>query len=133
MTIEQEINALTWHNAINKLKSILRKLLNQKPYKVYRALISQTGTNAPTAIVLEDDIGGITFEYNEVGGYFIKSNGKFTENKTAVSIQGNYSTTVFDFGIDDTSTINFSVYYVINSDYVDGVIAQALLEIIIYN
>ena len=36
-------------------------------YKVYRALLSQTGTNAPTAIVLENTLGGIvTFSLKDI-------------------------------------------------------------------
>lgn len=43
----------------------------QKPYKVYTALLSQTGTNAPTvATPLENTTGGtITFAYNVPGDY----------------------------------------------------------------
>lgn len=51
-------------------------------YKIYRALISQTGTNAPTAIVLENTIGDVTWAYAGTGFYTIESPGLFTIDKT---------------------------------------------------
>jgi hypothetical protein len=52
------------------------------PYKVYSALVSQSGTNAPTAIVLENTIGAITFGYSSIGFYTIISDNLFIEDKT---------------------------------------------------
>ncbi len=59
---------------------------NIRPYKVYSALISQTGTNAPVADVLENTIGFIGFNYLSVGNYSITSNNAFTLNKTAIFV-----------------------------------------------
>jgi hypothetical protein len=56
---------------------------NIRPYKVYSALLSQSGTNAPTAIILENEIGLITFNYATTGNYQIVSN-FFVTDKTAV-------------------------------------------------
>jgi hypothetical protein len=54
-------------------------------YKKYVALITQDGTNAPTAIVLENTLGFTpTFTRLYAGVYQILSNGGWTENKTAV-------------------------------------------------
>jgi len=53
-------------------------------YKVYSALVSQVGTAAPTAIVLENTIGAVNFTYEDVGVYRINSVGLFTEDKTFV-------------------------------------------------
>lgn len=39
------------------------------PCKKYVALLSQTGTNAPVAIVLENTIGDIVWSYSNVGEY----------------------------------------------------------------
>lgn len=66
-------------------------------YLVYTAIISQTGTSAPTAIVLENTIGAITLSYSLVGQYRINSSGLFTLNKTVIygnSISNN-SDTIF--------------------------------------
>ena len=50
--------------------------------KRYKAIITQTSTNAPTAVVLENTIGTITFGYTSVGVYSINSSALFTLNKT---------------------------------------------------
>jgi hypothetical protein len=51
-------------------------------YKIYTALLTQSGTNAPVAIVLENTLGGdITWEYDGVGEYSI-SNLNLPINKT---------------------------------------------------
>lgn len=55
-------------------------------YKVYTALLTQTGTDAPTATVLENTLGNITFAYDAVGVYSIISpNNLFTLNKTWIT------------------------------------------------
>jgi hypothetical protein len=65
---------------LNKLTSIMFDL---KPkYKVYTALLTQTGTDAPVATVLENTIGNITWEYFGTGIYNCKSICNFIGNKT---------------------------------------------------
>ena len=51
--------------------------------KIYRALISQSGTNAPIATILENTLGVTpTWGYNDVGSYSICSTNAFPYNKT---------------------------------------------------
>ena len=74
MTLLEKINNLTWYDLINKLKDILKGLAGQgggdpRPYKVYTALLSQLGTNAPVATVLENTLGDIVWSYEGVGVY----------------------------------------------------------------
>jgi len=52
------------------------------PYKVYTALLTQSSTNPPTAIVLENTIGNIYWTYEGVGVYNANLIGAFTLNKT---------------------------------------------------
>ena len=54
------------------------------PYKVYTALLTQTGTSNPTAIVLENTIGDISWIRDYEGGYSATSDTLFTLNKTFV-------------------------------------------------
>lgn len=57
------------------------------PYKVYRALLSQSGTSAPTAVVLENTLGGaITFSYISPGLYNVNSAALFTPLKTFTTL-----------------------------------------------
>ena len=60
----------------------------QPKYRVFTALLSLSGVNPPTAIILENTLGQIpTFSYNVVGNYSINVIGSiFTNNKTFVSI-----------------------------------------------
>jgi hypothetical protein len=55
-------------------------------YKSYTAIISQTGTAAPVATVLQNTIGGtFTWGYTSVGVYTVTSSSSgFTANKTIV-------------------------------------------------
>lgn len=54
-----------------------------RPYKVYVALLTQSGTNAPVATVLENTLGGtVVWSYNDIGDYAATLNNAFTENKT---------------------------------------------------
>ena len=52
------------------------------PYKVYRALITQVDTAEPTAIVLENTLGEVTWSRVGLGIYLAASPGLFTEDKT---------------------------------------------------
>ena len=52
------------------------------PYKKYVALLTQSGTDAPTAIVLENTIGDIVWTYSSLGEYLGILTNAFTEDKT---------------------------------------------------
>jgi len=56
-------------------------------YKVYTALLERTGAVAPTATILENTLGTITFAYTGTGNYGTLSSGLFTINKTFVLLQ----------------------------------------------
>jgi len=54
-------------------------------YDVYTAILTQSGTSAPTATVLENTLGGtVVWSYNDAGQYIATLTGAFTTNKTAV-------------------------------------------------
>jgi len=54
-----------------------------KPYKVYTAIITQTGTDAPTAVVLQNTLGITpTLTRFATGNYRITASNTFTANKT---------------------------------------------------
>ena len=66
----------------------LRKIptIPEPTYKVYTALLTQSGTNAPVATVLENTLGGdIVWSYYTVGIYNGELLGAFTINKTDIS------------------------------------------------
>ena len=54
-----------------------------KPYKVYTALLSQTGENAPVPTVLENTLGEIlSYSRTQEGEYIITTTGTFPQGKT---------------------------------------------------
>ena len=58
---------------------------NALPYKVYSALLTQTGTDDPIPTVLQNTLGGdITWERTDIGNYVGTLLGAFPENKTFV-------------------------------------------------
>ena len=58
-----------------------------RPYKVYTALLSQLGTNAPVATVLENTLGGtVVWTRTDVGVYRGTLAGYFVQNKTFFNI-----------------------------------------------
>lgn len=62
-------------------------LAQAKPYKVYSALLTQTGTNDPTAIVLEDTLNAELNWYRISSGvYYAESYGTWKLNKTAMTV-----------------------------------------------
>ena len=63
-----------------------RKLTPQEPkYKVYTALLTQSGTDAPVATVLENTLGDIVWSYYALGVYQAELLGTFVQNKTDIS------------------------------------------------
>jgi len=52
---------------------------------IYKALLTQTGTNAPVATVLQNTLGGtVVWSYGGVGDYLATLAGAFPQNKTLI-------------------------------------------------
>ena len=67
-------------------------IYDSRPYKVYTALLTQTGTDAPVATVLENTLGGeVVWTYGSTGVYIGTLAGVFTSNKTIVFISSKIS------------------------------------------
>lgn len=68
------------------LDSLIDSKVPPAPYKSYVAILTQSGTGAPTVDRLfNNTLGGpVTFSYDQVGEYNINSSGLFTTNKTVV-------------------------------------------------
>ena len=106
-------------------------------YKVYSALISQSGTGIPIAKVLENTTG-VNFSYtiNSTGNYMLTgSSNVFTANKTA---------TICSFNSNGSFPNGTMFFYSIGSQFfiietrnsgtpTDGIITDAFIEIRVYN
>ena len=81
-------SSITKDNVADQLDAIVDYVDQEKrPYKVYSALITHgAGDGNPTAQVLENNIGAVTWGYEEPNNYGVSSSGLFTLNKTMVFV-----------------------------------------------
>jgi hypothetical protein len=97
---------LTYDPSTNQLKAT-----TVSPCKKYVALLSQSGTNAPTATILENTLGGtITWSRNASGNYTATLIGAFTQNRTWFNTEpsdqaGNVATTKLMWSNANTVTL----------------------------
>jgi hypothetical protein len=71
---------------------------NQAQPKVYRALLTQTGTNAPVATVVHNSLGGIpVWTRNAAGEYLITLTGAFPVGKTTMNMKYLDQNIIMDF------------------------------------
>jgi hypothetical protein len=102
-------------------------------YKVYTALLSQSGTASPTAIVLENTLGGtVTWSYNDVGFYYATLTGAFLLNKTTATISVTNGNTTLIINRDTNDQV-----VLLSRDFLgvpaDNIINNCTLEIKVYN
>lgn len=113
--------------------------IDSRPYKVYTALLTQTGTNAPVATVIENTLGAtITYERAYAGAYLLRSSNTslFAEIKTVVFVNnsaesGNYWGSVI-YSMEDPSYVVFNTFNTSNIN-ADNVMKRASIEIRVYN
>jgi hypothetical protein len=77
-------------------------------YKVYSALLNQSGTSDPEPTVLENTLGVLTFDYVSLGNYKISTSGLFTLNKTFATIASSNSESVNFIYINNVNEILIS-------------------------
>lgn len=100
-------------------------------YQVYTALLTQVGTSAPTAIVLENTIGNIVWSRNTVGVYAGTLVGAFTANKSfCVTNLSDYGITVTNFGSEDLLNVETRN---LSGGNVDDFLNKTSIEIRVYN
>ena len=120
-------------------KYVDQKVADSRPYKVYTALLSQSGTDAPVATVLENTLGGdVVWSRDDLGAYVGTLIGAFTENKTKLSIDlvtdGDYSTLYFgNFYISNEDTIGITTFGGLPTSQGDSVLSNTPIEIRVYN
>ena len=106
---------------------------NSRPYKVYTALLSQTGTNAPVATVLENTLGGtVVWTRTSLGTYTGTLAGAFTLNKVGILFG---SKTSPNHIVAVSSDVNTITIFTNNSSgaLTEGVLQTTTFEIKVYN
>jgi hypothetical protein len=103
-------------------------------YKVYSALLTQSGTNNPVATVLENTLDTeIVFGYNSAGSYFVNCGtpGKFPQQKTGILIQPTSNNMRIYRVADDSFILN--TYTNSTTTAANSILNQTLIEIRVYN
>ena len=110
---------------------------DSRPYKVYTALLTQTGTNTPVATVLENTLGGeVVWSRTRVGAYKATLFGVFTATKSfgQATLYADINTVysgnrTFQFNRNTTSIME--LFHTRNDTNVDNFAAS--VEIRVYN
>lgn len=101
-------------------------------YKVYTALLTQSGTDAPVATVLDNTIGeGIVWSRLAASQYRATLTGAFTVGKTVILLDALNLFALSSLYISKTTSINNVTIQA--SDSVDDYLSEMLIEIRVYN
>lgn len=99
-----------------------------RPYKVYTALLSQTGTSEPVANVLENTLGGLVVWTRSASGVYAGTlNAAFTLDKTALFITNRLAADLLRTYRGDANIIY------VESNNGDGNLLNNTIEIRVYN
>jgi hypothetical protein len=147
LTFNQLINKIEISNFFNLPRMVaeaLRKLqslisANEPSYKVYTALLTQSGTDAPVATVLENTLGGIpVWSYVDVGTYEVTLTGvDLTQSYVVFGSENNNNqydsvyVTVVDKAFEYIRII--TRVSTISSTEVDDALLNTSIEIRVYN
>lgn len=125
---------------INEVIDYLNGNSGNGSYKVYTALLTQVGTNNPTAKVLQNTLGGeIVWTYTNVGDYVGTLIGAFAQDKTVtIPLIEKYQTNDLGGEVNirvGTDTINTVKIKTTDNVFVDtdGILVDSPIEIRVYN
>jgi len=121
-------------NATNgfQLWNAFRKL--SRPYKVYTAQISQSGTNAPGATILLNELGTVTFARIGTGTYTMTFSTPLTATNKVFFVINNAdpSNAITTFTIDSTTQITIYKYNAAGS-LADNIFFGSTVEVRLYD
>ena len=110
-----------------------------RPYKVYTAVLTQQNTDAPSAVVLENTLGGtVVWTRNVTGNYYGTLNSAFPiQNKIAL-FQGGGMSGILPLKIIRVQYLNSNTIQIITQQATDGALvdnslANTSIEIRVYN
>ena len=103
-----------------------------RPYKVYVALLTQSGTDNPTALVLENTIGNIVWSYSDIGDYIGTLSNSFVIGKT-YAMAANYVSGINVFVIDNTTINTINIQSLdLSGNNTNGILNSTPIEIRVY-
>jgi hypothetical protein len=118
---------------VNALYNYISENIHPEGKKVYKAILSQSGTGNPTAIVLENTTGvTITFTRSVDGTYSITASSPLFNSSTGISISNPELGTVARVAYTNTTTLSMFTAELLTGNLIDGGLAGTLLTIEIY-
>ena len=131
-------NSITPVSVATQIKSVVDYVDQESGalYKTYRALLTQSGSADPTAVVLENTLGeSIIWKRSTTGGYTAEKTSGFDITKTFYNTNG-FATTNIEL-ISFINTINsklvVNVRDTINNLPIDAQLSNTPIEILVYN
>lgn len=99
--------------------------------KVYRAFLTQSGSTAPSAVIVDGNTITGTWTYGSTGVYTFTSTGSFGSVNAGciVGASGNYDTT-YEFAVTNNNSISFKTYG--NGTLANGKLTGVYVEIFTY-
>lgn len=102
-------------------------------YKVYTALLTQSGTSAPTVKVLNNTLGVVpTLSYVGIGNYSINATGVFTQDKTWFSSISTIGCYVIEMVRDNSNSVLFYIFDSTNGAPQNDSLTDTPIEIRVY-
>lgn len=128
-------------DAVNtEIADVVSDVTNITPsYKIYRALLTQVGTAAPTAVVLENTVGTIVWTRVANGSYRGTLAGAFLADKvfspgSVLNTTVDSSRLVLSIDRETNNSVLLTGYDVSNaSSNLDGLLKTASIEILTFN
>jgi len=133
--VPDEAYGVSWNASLEvpTKNAVYDKIETIIPYKVYTALLTQTGTSAPTAIVLENTLGGtVVWTRLSTGTYVGTLASAFTVNKTAAFITSGSSVAITSTVWSDTVNTVKVATTIMSGAISDSLLVQASVKIIVY-
>ena len=121
---------------LNNSKTEYLSLDDIRGYKVYTALLTQSGTDAPVATVLENTIGDIVWTRFNTGEYLATLAGAFIDGKTYINIGQNVTYGIGTGAINTTENTLNTIRVNSSSDFAgfeDDILTNTPIEIRVYN
>jgi hypothetical protein len=124
------------------LDQLITSLLPAPAYRVYTALLTQSGTNDPVPTVVDNTLGGVPVwtRAGTAGAYDITLNGAFPVNKTLIFLtlygtdaDGRYVSQVNYAGSANNNERRIVIKNATTNAFADGIGALSTIEIRVYN
>lgn len=102
-------------------------------YSSYVALVSQAGTNAPTAVILSNTLSGTpTWGYSGLGAYTLTLTGAWILDKTAINVTQSDQTAIFTGNRVNANQINIDTTDTSTQVADNGYLNKTMIEIRVY-